>query len=69
VIVTGSDLNRMYLTGSTPRVITVACACGGTIRGNRFEPAVYVAAHNRSNRHRAWREARQLLDESGAGVQ
>ena len=36
------------------------CVCGGTIRGNRFEPTVYVVAHNRSTAHQEWRAERGL---------
>lgn len=35
------------------------CACGGAIRGLVDAPALAVAAHNRSQRHRDWRAIRE----------
>jgi hypothetical protein len=42
--------------GPDTRLRLEPCACGGVIRANRFEPAVYVSNHNRSKQHKAWRE-------------
>lgn len=54
---------RTSAAAARPReMTTVACACGGAIRGDRLAPAFYVAAHNRGWKHQDWRAAREYGD-------